>query len=78
MICLPVSARKQQVNISLWKLDLEFFFSGETEKKTVMADKAKITSLESSGAKMGHRYKKFTKAKDLTKASAKDMEVNLN
>jgi len=45
-----------------------------TDSKPVLADKAKISSLGQTGKKSGHRYHKFTKAKDLSQASAKDME----
>ena len=41
----------------------------------VLADKVEVSSLESAGKRMKHRYKKFTNAKDLTKATSKDMEV---
>jgi len=40
----------------------------------VLADKVEVSSLESAGKRMKHRYKKFTNAKDLTKATSKDME----
>jgi len=49
--------------------------SGEsTESKPILADKAKINSLEKTGDKAGHRYRKFTKGKDLTNASSKHLE----
>ena len=40
-----------------------------------MADNVEVSNLGTTGKKSGHRYHKFTKAKDLSKASAKDMEV---
>ena len=49
----------------------------KVDSKPVLADKAKISSLGQTGKKSGHRYHKFTKAKDLSQASAKDMEVKL-
>ena len=42
-----------------------------------MADNVEVSNLGTTGKKSGHRYHKFTKAKDLSKASAKDMEVKL-
>merc|ERR1712227_484268 len=49
--------------------------SGEsTQSKPILADKAKINSLEKTGDKAGHRYRKFTKGKDLTNASSKHLE----
>ena len=49
---------------------------GSNETKPTMADNVEVSNLGSTGKKSGHRYHKFTKAKDLSKASAKDMEVN--
>jgi len=40
----------------------------------VLADTVKVSSLADTGSKAGHRYGKFTKAKDLTGASAKHLE----
>jgi len=48
--------------------------TGKTESKPTMADKAEVSNLGTTGKKSKHRYHKFTKAKDLSKASAKDME----
>ncbi|CAG5097060.1 Oidioi.mRNA.OKI2018_I69.XSR.g14914.t1.cds [Oikopleura dioica] len=40
----------------------------------VLADTVQVSSLAKTGSKSGHRYGKFTKAKDLTGASAKHLE----
>lgn len=40
----------------------------------VLADTVQVSSLADTGSKAGHRYGKFTKAKDLTGASAKHLE----
>jgi len=42
--------------------------------KPVLADKVVVSSLEKTGDKSGHRYRKFTKGKDLTNASSKHLE----
>ena len=43
----------------------------------VLADTVQVSSLAETGSKSGHRYGKFTKAKDLTGASAKHLEVTM-
>ena len=60
------------------KIFVNWDFSESTESKPILADKAKINSLEKTGDKAGHRYRKFTKGKDLTNASSKHLEVNEN
>ena len=40
-----------------------------------LADTVEVSSLEKTGSKLGHRYKKATRAKDISNATAKDMEV---
>ena len=42
-----------------------------------LADTVEVSSLEKTGSKLGHRYKKATRAKDISNATAKDMEVIL-
>merc|ERR1719333_1465244 len=39
-----------------------------------LADTVEVSSLEKTGSKLGHRYKKATRAKDISNATAKDME----
>ena len=40
-----------------------------------MADQVKVSSLEKTGNKSGHRYKKLTRGKDLTQASSQHLQV---
>merc|ERR1712021_156437 len=69
-------AHQDSFNDLLAGLSAESTTAAETtvDSKPVLADKAKISSLGQTGKKSGHRYHKFTKAKDLSQASAKDME----
>ncbi|CBY38018.1 unnamed protein product [Oikopleura dioica] len=52
--------------------DLNSTTDAPTER--VLADTVKVSSLAETGSKAGHRYGKFTRAKDLTGASAKHLE----
>merc|ERR1711920_485779 len=67
-------AHQDSFNDLLAGLSAETTTETATESKPVLADQADISSLGQTGKKSGHRYHKFTKAKDLSKASAKDME----
>ena len=54
-----------------YKLDL----GNEVKPVIRLADTVEVSSLEKTGSKLGHRYKKATRAKDISNATAKDMEV---
>ena len=41
-----------------------------------MADQATVSNLADTGKKSGHRYGKFTRAKNLSQATEKDMQVS--
>merc|ERR1711914_24374 len=53
-----------------YKLDL----GNEVKPVIRLADTVEVSSLEKTGSKLGHRYKKATRAKDISNATAKDME----